>query len=101
MKGVFSPAQRKLLFRLREEGGMLERRRGNMGIRYWNNYWTSASQPPHPAWYAQGRTIASLVACGALVPVARDKDGLTRCRLSGALAAAPSVPTKPPEMIHG
>ena len=101
MKGAFSPAQRKLLYRLREEGGVIERRRGNMGIRYWNNYWTSASQPPHPAWYAQGHTIASLVAQGALVGVARDKDGLTRCRLSEALASAPSVPVKMPASAHG
>lgn len=80
---------------------MIERRRGNMGIRFWNNYWTSASQPPHPGWYAQGHTIASLVAHGALVPIARDKDGLTRCRLSDALAVAPSVPIRPPVVARG
>jgi len=95
MKGIFSPAQRKILYRLREEGGVIERRRGNLGARYWNNYWTGVGQPAFPAWYAQGHTIKSLVAHGALVVLASDKDGLVRCRLSDALRAAPSVPIGP------
>jgi hypothetical protein len=85
---------RQVLYRLKDEGGVIEKRQGHPGhnSRFMSSYYTAASQPRHAAWYAQRLTVVALVHKGALVVEAADKDGPTRCRLSDAMRDAPSIP---------